>query len=111
MNLNRDFSDRIIRELGKNFAPTIEQVCEALICEAVEMNALTNWKWWRKPKPLDKEKMLEESIDALHFLLIVWEILNVSPQKVFDKYCWKNKINHERLDRRDDIHPHLGEGK
>jgi len=54
-------------------------------------------KTWKNEE--QREKVMEEYIDALHFFLNIALILNFSPEEIFEKYMEKNKENHNRQDR------------
>ena len=46
----------------------IFMISSALVHEAIELQRETNWKWWKKDKTVDNEKLQEEIIDLWHFL-------------------------------------------
>ncbi len=47
----------------------ISGLCTAMIHEAIELQRLTNWKWWKKPTSFNEEEAREELIDIWHFLM------------------------------------------
>ena len=60
--------------IKKNRIPTtneerIANLCTGIIHEAVELQRLTNWKWWKTPVKFDEGKAREELIDIWHFLV------------------------------------------
>jgi hypothetical protein len=49
---------------------------DAIMIEATELFDHTNWKWWKKAKPVDMGQINMEAVDILHFLLsqrLDWE--------------------------------------
>jgi dimeric dUTPase (all-alpha-NTP-PPase superfamily) len=74
----------------------ISNLCTAIIHEAVELQRLTNWKWWKTPIRFDEEKAREELIDIWHFVVHASIELGMEPKDILDEYCRKNLINRER---------------
>jgi dimeric dUTPase (all-alpha-NTP-PPase superfamily) len=68
----------------------------AITHEAIELQRLTNWKWWKKKVDFDDRKAREELIDIWHFVIQASIELNISPQSILDEYRKKNKINRQR---------------
>ena len=71
----------------------IFMISSALVHEAIELQRETNWKWWKKDKILDNEKLQEEIIDLWHFLIQLSIEAGFEPQKLISKYMEKNKEN------------------
>jgi dimeric dUTPase (all-alpha-NTP-PPase superfamily) len=74
----------------------ISFLCTAITHEAIELQRLTNWKWWKNPTDFDIEEAKEELIDIWHFVLQATIELNMSPDDIVRYYSKKNKINKER---------------
>ena len=74
----------------------ISFLCTAIIHEAIELQRLTNWKWWKNPTDFDFEEAKKELIDIWHFVLQATIELNLSPDDILRYYSKKNKINKER---------------
>lgn len=75
----------------------INVLMTALIHEAIEVQRLTNWKWWKVPnKTLPVNKIKEELIDILHFWLDAVDAVGMSPEEIVVQYEKKNQINHSR---------------
>jgi dimeric dUTPase (all-alpha-NTP-PPase superfamily) len=68
----------------------------AIVHEAIELQRLTSWKWWKKPTPFDREAAKEELIDIWHFVIQASIELGMSPSDVLDEYKKKNKVNRNR---------------
>ena len=75
----------------------ISALCTAIIHEAVELQSLTNWKWWKKkPIEFDENQAKEELIDIWHFVVDASIELGMTPQDILDEYLKKNQINKDR---------------
>ncbi len=68
----------------------------AIVHEAIELQRLTSWKWWKKPTPFDKEAAKEELIDIWHFVVQASIELGMSPSEVLNEYKKKNNVNRNR---------------
>ena len=68
----------------------------AIVHEAIELQRLTNWKWWKKPTPFDREAAKEELIDIWHFVVQASIELGMSPSDVLNEYKKKNNVNRNR---------------
>ena len=71
----------------------IFMISSALVHEAIELQRETNWKWWKKDKTVDNEKLQEEIIDLWHFLIQLSIEAGFEPQTLISKYMEKNKEN------------------
>ncbi len=74
----------------------ISALSTAIIHEAVELQRLTNWKWWKRPMPFDATAAREELIDVWHFVVQASIELGMSPSDIVSDYTRKNVINRER---------------
>jgi dimeric dUTPase (all-alpha-NTP-PPase superfamily) len=74
----------------------ISALCTAIIHEAVELQRLTNWKWWKKMLEFDENQAKEELIDIWHFVVDASIELGMTPQNILDEYVKKNQINKDR---------------
>jgi dimeric dUTPase (all-alpha-NTP-PPase superfamily) len=71
-------------------------LCTAIIHEAVELQRLTNWKWWKKAVEFNEQQAKEELIDLWHFIVDASIELEMTPQDILDEYTKKNQINKDR---------------
>ena len=74
----------------------ISFLCTAITHEAVELQRLTNWKWWKSPTVFKDEEAKEELIDIWHFVLQATIELNMTADDIVKYYSNKNKINKKR---------------
>jgi dimeric dUTPase (all-alpha-NTP-PPase superfamily) len=74
----------------------VSALMTAIIHEAIELQDLTNWKWWKKPPHFEVKLAQTELIDILHFVIQAALELKMNPQKVLEVYMTKNHINRER---------------
>jgi dimeric dUTPase (all-alpha-NTP-PPase superfamily) len=74
----------------------ISALSTAIIHEAVELQRLTSWKWWKKPGPFDGMAAREELIDIWHFVVQASIELGMAPEDIVEEYKKKNKVNRDR---------------
>jgi len=74
----------------------ISALCTAIMHEAVELQRLTNWKWWKTPTEFDEKEAREELIDIWHFVVQASLELNLTPEEILKEYERKNEINRQR---------------
>ena len=74
----------------------ISGLCTAMIHEAIELQRLTNWKWWKTPTAFDEKEAREELIDIWHFLIQASIELDLTPDDILKEYQRKNQINKQR---------------
>jgi dimeric dUTPase (all-alpha-NTP-PPase superfamily) len=77
----------------------ISLLATAMVHEAIELQRLTNWKWWKKPTKFDQTRAREEVIDLWHFLVQTSIELGMTPKEILDEYLKKNQINKERQEK------------
>lgn len=77
----------------------ISLLATAMVHEAIELQRLTNWKWWKKPTKFDQTRAREEVIDLWHFLVQTSIELGMTPNEILDEYMKKNQINKERQEK------------
>ena len=74
----------------------VASLCTAIVHEAIELQRTTNWKWWKKPTPFNKDEAREELIDIWHFVVQASLELGLSPDDILEEYKRKNEINRNR---------------
>ena len=74
----------------------VAALCTAMIHEAVELQRITNWKWWKKPTEFNQAEAKEELIDIWHFLIQASLELELTPDDILKEYQRKNEINRQR---------------
>jgi len=74
----------------------VSALSTAIIHEAVELQRLTSWKWWKKPTPFNKQAAKEELIDIWHFVVQASIELGMTPADILEEYEKKNKVNRDR---------------
>ncbi len=74
----------------------VSALCTAIIHEAVELQRLTNWKWWKTPTEFGEKEAREELIDIWHFVVQASLELNLTPDDILKEYERKNEINRQR---------------
>jgi hypothetical protein len=85
------------------FIRAVEGQALALMMEAAELMDWLPWKHWKKSGELTlaevRKEVAMESIDALHFLVNIWLLLDVKPEMVWELYFTKNEENARRANR------------
>jgi len=80
----------------KKLEDRISSLSVAMIHEAVELQRLTNWKWWKTPVDFDLKLAKEELIDILHFVIQVSIELGMSPSEILQEFSKKHSVNMKR---------------
>ena len=94
-DLQRRFQTRIGTEYDQAF---ITEMTLAAIVELTELVQETDWKSWKTPIGIQREKAVEEWADALHFFVNIGLALGLDADAAYDAYVAKNKENHRRQD-------------
>lgn len=79
-------------------AEWILNFCRALQQETAELIDSVPWKWWAKYQEMDIQNARVEIIDLFHFLISLAQCVDLSADQVFELYCAKHKVNHQRQD-------------
>ncbi|MFB3043568.1 MAG: dUTPase [Nitrososphaerales archaeon] len=74
----------------------ISSLCVAIIHEAVELQRMTSWKWWKKVEEFDIDHAKEELVDLWHFIVQASAELGMGPSDILHEYRRKNEVNRER---------------
>lgn len=64
--------------------------------EIAELIDSVPWKWWAKYQEFDEQNAKVEVVDLFHFLISIAQVLDMSPEDVYQAYVKKNKVNHNR---------------
>lgn len=80
----------------KTLEGKVSALSTAIIHEAVELQRLTDWKWWKKPTAFDTASAKEELIDIWHFVVQASIELGMDPAEIVQEYVKKNKVNRDR---------------
>ena len=91
-----DDSQYLKKFLSLSNEERLSALCTAIIHEAVELQRLTNWKWWKKRVEFDQNHAKEELIDIWHFVIDASIELEMRPYDILTAYTTKNQINKDR---------------
>lgn len=80
----------------KDLDGKLSALATAIIHEGVELQRETNWKWWKKPVPLDTQNCIMELIDISHFTVQGFIELGVTPDMMLSYYQKKHQENIDR---------------
>ena len=70
--------------------------CRAMSQEVAELTDCVPWKWWAKYQNFDKQNARVEIVDLLHFLVSVAQVMEITPEEIFDVYTKKHRVNLDR---------------
>ncbi len=70
--------------------------CRAMTQEIAELTDSVPWKWWAKYQKFDKQNARVEVIDLLHFLISIAQVLEMTPDDIYEAYTKKHKVNLDR---------------
>ena len=87
---------KIMPSAGDTRGDRVSNLCTALLHEVVELQRLTNWKWWKQPVELNIADAREELADMMHFMIQIALELGVDTTIMLKAYEQKNAINHKR---------------
>lgn len=68
----------------------------AMIEELTEVLNEVNYKWWKNPKPIQKNALMEELSDVLHFFIGMCIHAGMTSNDLYTYYMNKNKENQDR---------------
>lgn len=74
----------------------IQKETLAMMSELAELLDEVNFKWWKNPKPVDREAVKEELVDILHFFVSMCLKVDITPQELYEAYRQKNIENLKR---------------
>lgn len=82
----------------ENIAPEewIQKQTLAMLSELAELIAEVNFKWWKNPKPVNRDNVREELVDILHFFVGMCNRMGMGSEELFARYVRKNEENFKR---------------
>jgi dimeric dUTPase (all-alpha-NTP-PPase superfamily) len=72
--------------------------CRAMSQEVAELTDCVPWKWWAKYQKFDKQNARVEMVDLMHFLISIAQVLEMTPDDLYEAYTKKHKVNLDRQD-------------
>jgi dimeric dUTPase (all-alpha-NTP-PPase superfamily) len=72
--------------------------CLAMRQEVAELTDCMPWKWWAKYQKFDKQNARVEIVDLLHFLVSLAQVMELTPDDIFEAYSKKHRVNLARQD-------------
>ncbi len=96
--MQKSLNNYIVQKRGLNFSKEewIKNEIFAIQAELIEVLDETNWKWWKKSKEIDEDKLKEEIVDVLHFFVSLSIFAGMDANELFERYLDKNKENFDR---------------
>ncbi len=68
----------------------------ALIVEVGELLEATEFKWWKNPRPIDREQLKEEIADVFHFVVSIALAAGMDAEELFERFLRKHQENIDR---------------
>lgn len=84
------------RGLDFDLSTWVEKEILAMVAELGELLNEVNFKWWKNPRPLNREAIKEELADLLHFFVSLCLKLGIGPGELYEAYLAKNLENFRR---------------
>jgi dimeric dUTPase (all-alpha-NTP-PPase superfamily) len=72
--------------------------CRAMNQEVAELTDCVPWKWWAKYQKFDRQNARVEIVDLLHFLVSLAQVMELTPDEIFEAYTKKHRVNLARQD-------------
>ena len=72
------------------------RVTVAMEDEISELRGQLNWKWWKKPHPIDETELKFEITDLFFFVLTLMVTWNISAEEAYSLYLTKHEENVRR---------------
>jgi len=72
--------------------------CRAMSQEIAELTDCVPWKWWAKYQMYERQNARVEIVDLLHFLVSLAQVMELTPDEVFETYIKKHRVNLARQD-------------
>lgn len=97
--LQSEFDSDLARRRGLDFSDQstwMQREVMAMIVEASELLTEVNYKWWKDPKPIDRQRVLGEMADIFHFFLAACLRMGFTADDLYNAYCAKNAENFRR---------------
>ncbi len=85
-----------LRGLDYDLATWVQKEVLALVAELGELLDEVNFKWWKNPRPLNREAIREELVDVLHFFVSTCLKCGFSAAEIHAAYVAKNEENFRR---------------
>ncbi|HOB40050.1 MAG: dUTPase [Limnochordia bacterium] len=103
-HLQERFDRAVVEKRGLNFSQEvwIQKEVLAIMSELAEILDEVNFKWWKDPKEIDRERLLEEIVDVLHFFVSMCLKAGIGPEELYRAYIRKNQENFARQEGRTD---------
>lgn len=92
--LDRDIEAR--RGLDFDYETWMQKDILATMDELTELLGELNYKWWKNPKPLDRQAIWEELTDVLHFFVSMCVRSGMDAVALYEGYVRKNRENFDR---------------
>jgi putative phosphoesterase len=72
--------------------------CRAMVQEVAELTDCVPWKWWASYQKFDRQNARVEIVDLLHFIISLAQVMEITPDELFEAYTKKHIVNLARQD-------------
>lgn len=90
-------------EIERNHGVVSQDMCTwvqkevmAIMVELAELLEEVNFKWWKIPHPVDRDKIKEELVDVFHFFVSLCLKVGITAEELYAAYLAKNEENLRR---------------
>lgn len=96
--LQARFDEDLVRRRGIDYdlSTWVQKEVLAIVSELGELLDEVNFKWWKSPKPLNREAIREELVDILHFFVSICLKAGFTADEIYRAYLIKNQENFRR---------------
>ncbi len=84
------------RGLDYDLGTWLQKEALAIVSELAELLDEVNFKWWKNPRPLNREAIKEELVDILHFFVSMCLKAGFTAEEIYQAYLAKNAENFRR---------------
>lgn len=84
------------RNLRFSLEEWVQKEVLAMLSELGEILDEVNFKWWKNPQPVERERLTEELVDLLHFFVSMCIKVGITPKMLHEAYVKKNYENRLR---------------
>lgn len=86
-----------LRELPQiSMEEWVQKEVLAIVAELGELLNEINFKWWKNPRPVNRERVKEELVDLLHFFVSLCLKVDLGAEELYQGYLKKNRENFRR---------------
>jgi dimeric dUTPase (all-alpha-NTP-PPase superfamily) len=97
-SLNRRIGVDVHNMTDEDRVKWVLNYCRAMSQETAELTDCVPWKWWAKYQKFETQNARVEIVDMLHFLVSLAQVMELTPDDIFEVYTRKHAVNLARQD-------------